>query len=66
MDGIRPFLVRGCIGDIRRHDQYRDPALRQRRLTGRDCLAPGLLRRQDHLAKNAAVLVHLSEIDLLD
>jgi hypothetical protein len=35
-------------------------------LTSRNCLAPGLLRRQNHLAKNAAVPVYLSEIDLLD
>jgi hypothetical protein len=66
VDGIRPFLVRGRVGDIRRHNQHRDAALRQRRLTGRDRFAPGLLRRQDHLAKDAALLVHLSEIDLLD
>ena len=66
MNSIRGFLVRGSIGDVRRHDEHGDAAFRQRRLAGRDCLAPGLLRRHDHLAIDAAALEHVIEIDLLD
>ena len=66
MNGIRAFVVRGGIGDVRRHDEHGDAAFRQRCLAGRDGLAPGLLRRQDHLAEDAAALEHVVEVDLLD
>ena len=66
MNGVRQFVVRGGVGDVRRHDQHGDAAFRQRRLAGGDGFAPGLLGRQDHLAIDAAALVHLTEVDLLD
>ena len=66
MNGIRGFLVRGGIGDVRRDDEHGDTAFRQGGLAGRDGLAAGLLRRQDHLAIDAAALEHVVEIDLLD
>ena len=66
MDRVRRFVVRGGVGDVRRHDQHGDAAFRQRRLAGRDRFAPGLLGRQDHLAIDAAALVHVIEVDLLD
>jgi hypothetical protein len=66
MNGVWRFIVRGSVGDVRRHDQHGDTAFRQRCLAGRDRLAPGLLGRDDHLAIDAAALVHLVEIDLLD
>jgi hypothetical protein len=66
MNGIRQFVVRGCVGDVRRHDQHGDAAFRQRRLADRDGLAPGLLGGDDHLAIDAAALVNGTEIDLLD
>jgi hypothetical protein len=66
MNGIRRFLVRGSIGDVRRDDEHGDTAFRQGGLAGRDCLAPGLFRGHDHLAIDAAALEHVIEIDLLD
>jgi hypothetical protein len=66
MNGVRRFVVRGSVGDVRRHDQHGDAAFRQRRLASSYRFAPGLLGRQDHLAIDAAALVHVIEVDLLD
>ena len=66
MNGVRRFVVRRRVGNVRRHDQHGDAALRQCRLAGGDGFAPRLLRRQDHLAIDAAALVHLFEVDFLD
>ena len=66
MNGVRRFVVRGGVGDIRRHDQHGDAAFRQRRLASRDRLAQGLSGGQDHFAKDAAVLVDLREVDFLN
>ena len=66
MNSIRRFLVRGGIGDVRRHDENGDTAFRQGSLARSDCLAPGLLGRKDHLAIDAAALEHVIEVDLLN
>jgi hypothetical protein len=66
MNSVRGFLVRGGIGDIRRHDEHSDTAFRQRGLARCDGLAPSLLGRQDHLAIDAAALEHVVVLDLLD
>src|SRR3982075_4626987 len=52
--------------NIRRHDQDGNTAFRQGRLAGDHGLAARLLRRMDHVAKDAAVPVNLLEVDLLD
>src|SRR6202012_4876114 len=66
MNRVRQFIVRCGVSDIRRHNEDGYTALGQRRLTGGDSFAASLLRRQDHLAKDAAALVHLGEVDLLN
>src|SRR4051812_42384231 len=66
MDRIGTFVMRGSIGNIRGHDQHCDAPSRQRCLAGSDRLAPGLLRREDSIAKDAAALEDVSEVDLLD
>src|SRR5258708_21214046 len=60
-------LVTCCrIGNIRRHNQYRDATFGQSRLAGSDRLSPSLLGREDRLAKDAAALEDLLEINFLD
>ncbi len=66
MNGVRQFIVRVGIGDVRRHDQHGDTAFGKSCLTGCNCLATGLFRRNDHLAIDAAALEHVIEVDLLD
>ncbi len=66
MNGIGWLVLGRGIGDVCRYDEHSDATLRQGCLTCRDGLAPGLLRRQDHLAIDAASLEHGVEIDLLD
>src|SRR5947209_15649021 len=66
MNSIRSFLVRSGIRDVRRHDEHGDTAFRQGRLAGCDCLTTGLLRRQDHLAIDAAALEDVVVVNLLD
>ena len=66
MDGIGRLVVRRGVGDIHRHDEDGDALPRQGRLAGRDGLAAGLFRREDHLAEDTAVSVHVDEVDLLD
>ncbi len=66
MDGVRQFVVRGGIRDIRRHNEDGNAALGQRGLTGGDGFTAGLLWRQNHLAKDAAAPVYLAEINLLN
>ena len=46
--------------------QHGDTAFGQRCLTGCNCLATRLFRRNDHLAIDAAAPEHVVEIDLLD
>ena len=66
MNGIGRLVLRRGIGDVCRDDEHSDATLRQGCLTCRDGFTPGLLRRQDHLAIDAASLKHVVEIDLLD
>ena len=66
MDGVGPFVVRGGVGDVYRHNEDGDAPSRQRCLTSRDSLAAGLLRRKDHLAEDSAASVHVDEVDLLN
>jgi hypothetical protein len=49
-----------------RIERHSNTTLRQSRLTGNDRLAARLLGRVDHVAKYAASLIDLLEIDLLD
>ena len=58
--------MRGGISDIRRHNEHGDTTFRQGCLARRHCLAPSLVRRDDHLAIDAAALEHVIVIDLLD
>src|SRR6476660_9957695 len=66
MNYIGGFLLRGGVGDICGYDQHRYTAFGQGCLTSRNCLAPGLLRGHDHVAKDAAALKDVIEIDLLN
>src|ERR1700730_13490466 len=66
MNGVRRFLLCRGIGDVSRHHEHGDAALRQRRLARGDRLAPGLFGCDDRLTEYAAALEYIVEIDLLD
>src|ERR1700761_5421315 len=66
MNGIGPFVVRGRVRDIYRHNEDSDAPFRQCRLASCDSLAAGLLWSMDHVTENTAASIDIDEIDLLN
>jgi hypothetical protein len=63
MNNLWELIVPGRIGDIAWYDEHGHAAFCQCCLARRDCPAPGLLRRPDHLAIDSVSLEHVIEID---
>src|SRR3954462_11320902 len=66
MNRIGNVLVYGRGRNVCRHDENSDTPFRQSCLASDDGLATGLFRRIDHVAEDAAALVDLLEVNLLD